>query len=127
EQKLSAWANTYGNKRTAQMRKNEEERWNRTPPEEQRYNIDTEVKLRSALAEVSNLTGGWTSFLEQPAQADEIYSRILSDINRRYVIGYYPTNKAHDGKRRKVNVEVRGHPDYVVMGRKSYFAREPEQ
>jgi VWFA-related protein len=126
EQKLSAWANTYGNKRTAQMRKNEEERWNRTPPEEQRYNIDTEVKLQSALAEVSNLTGGWTSFLEQPEQADEIYSRILSDINRRYVVGYYSTNKEHDGKRRRVNVEVRGHPEYTVLGRKSYLAPEPD-
>jgi hypothetical protein len=51
----------------------------------------------------------------------------LSDINRRNVIGYYSTNKEHDGKRRKVNVEVRGHPEYTVMGRKSYLAPEPDQ
>jgi VWFA-related protein len=126
EQRLAAWANTFGRGRTAQMRKNEEERWSRTPAEELRYEIDTEVKMQSALAEVSALTGAWTEFLEQPAQADEIYSRILSDINRRYVVGYYSTNKQHDGKRRKVNVEVRGHPEYKVLGRKSYLAPEPD-
>jgi hypothetical protein len=48
--------------------------------------------------------------------------RILADINRRYVIGYYPSNKALDGKLRQTKVEVRGHPEYVVQGRRSYFA-----
>lgn len=109
------------------MRKREEARWNASPPEVLKHEIDTEAKVQAALTEVATLTGGWTAYLEQPSQADEIYSRIFSDINRRYVIGYYPTNKEHDGKRRKVNVEVRGHPDYTVIGRKSYFASEPEQ
>ena len=126
EQKLNAWAATFGRGRTSQMRKNEEARWNNIPAEELNYEIDTEVKTQSALIEVSTLTGGWASFLEQPTQADEIYSRIFSDMNRRYVVGYYSTNKEHDGKRRKVAVEVRGHSEYTVMGRKSYFAPEPE-
>jgi hypothetical protein len=33
----------------------------------------------------------------------------------------------HDGKRRMVQVEVRGHPDYATTGRRSYFAPEPDQ
>ncbi len=44
------------------------------------------------------------------------------DMNNRYVIGYYPTNKTHDGKRRTIKIEVRGHPEFVVWGRKVYFA-----
>jgi VWFA-related protein len=80
------------------------------------------LNLQSALAVLSTITGGWIEFLSQPAQADEIYSRIFSDINRRYLVGYYPTNKDHDGKRRKINVEVNGHPEYVVMYRKAYYA-----
>jgi hypothetical protein len=65
--------------------------------------------------------------LEQPNQADEIYTRVLTDIDRRYIIAYYPTNRARDGKRRTVNIEVRGHPEYLVWGRKSYFARDGQQ
>ncbi|HYW72081.1 MAG TPA: VWA domain-containing protein [Pyrinomonadaceae bacterium] len=76
-----------------------------------------------ALMAVAKSTGTSPEFLEEPAQADEIYTRVLSDIDRRYVIGYYPTNRAHDGKRRKVSVEVRGHPEYTVLGQKAYFAR----
>ena len=82
-------------------------------------------KLQSVLASVAGLTGGWTEFLETPEQADAIYSRIFSDINQRYLVGYYPTNKDHDGKRRKIDFEVKGHPDYQIYGRRSYFAPAP--
>jgi VWFA-related protein len=126
EQRRSAWS-VFGGKSAEQIRKIEADRWNNLPPDQLKYEVETAVKIQTALAEVAPLTGGWTSFLEQPTQADEIYSRIFSDINRRYVVGYYPTNKARDGRRRKVNVEVRGHPDYTVLGRKSYFAAGPEQ
>lgn len=83
---------------------------------------DVAQQRQTALASVAKLTGGWPEFLEQPEQARAIYTRILTDINRRYIIGYYPTNEARDGKLRKIQVEVRGHPEYVVWGRKSYYA-----
>lgn len=79
-----------------------------------------------ALDDVATGSGGWADFLEQPEQANEVYARVLSDINKRYVIGYYPTNRAKDGKRRNVVIEVRDHPEYVVTGRKAYFAPPPE-
>jgi VWFA-related protein len=109
------------------VRKRAEDRMKRMPVEVLRYEAEMRVKLQSALAILSTITGGWIDFFAQPSQAAGIYSHILSDINQRYVIGYYPANKAHDGKRRKVSIEVRGHPEYVVMGRKSYFAPEPEK
>ena len=75
-----------------------------------------------ALYGLSKLTGGWTNFLEEPSQAAGIYADIFNDIGRRYVVGFYPTNKERDGKRRRVQIEVRGHPGYTVWGRKSYYA-----
>jgi VWFA-related protein len=79
-------------------------------------------RLQSALSVVAALTGGWTEFLETPEQADEIYSRIFSDITQRYIVGYYPTNKERDGKRRRIDFQVKGHPEYQVLGRRTYFA-----
>ena len=84
------------------------------------------LRGQSALAQISKSSGGWISFLEQPEQASAIYAKILADINNRYVVGYYSTNKVHDGKRRKLSVEVRNHPEYIVWGRKSYVAAGPE-
>jgi VWFA-related protein len=79
-----------------------------------------------ALMKLAKFTGTIPEFLEDPGQADEIYTRILTDIDRRYVIGYYPTNRSRDGLRRKVSIEVRGHPEYEVWGQKSYFARKAQ-
>jgi VWFA-related protein len=78
--------------------------------------------IQGALAGVAQRAGGWTEFLETPEQAEGIYDRILADINRRYLIGYYPTNKEQDGKRRKIKIEIKGHPEYHILGRTSYFA-----
>lgn len=97
------------------------------PREILKWEAEDTVNLQSALAVLSTITGGWIEFVDQPSQADEIYSRIVSDINRRYLVGYYPTNKAHDGRRRKVTVSVRDHPEYMVMGRKAYYAPGPDQ
>jgi len=84
--------------------------------------VETFVQGQAAADRVAELTGGWTSFLEKPEQADDIYGRILEDINRRYIIGYYPANKEMNGTLRRVRVEVRGHPEYILQGRRSYYA-----
>ena len=81
--------------------------------------------VQTALAAMAPLTGGWTEFLEKREQADAIYSRIFSDINQRYILGYYPTNKERDGERRSIKITVREHPEYIVLGRTAYYA--PEQ
>jgi VWFA-related protein len=109
------------------IRKREEDKLKRMPVATLRYEAEQRVRLQSALAILSTLTGGWIDFFAQPSAAAGIYEHILSDMNRRHLIGYYSTNKEHDGKRRKVAIEVRGHPEYIVMGRKSYLAPEPEQ
>jgi VWFA-related protein len=87
---------------------------------------DRILKGQLAAAGVATVTGGWTVFLEKPEQAKGIYARILSDINSRYVIGYYPTNKLHDGKRHRVLIAVRDHPEFSVEGRKTYYAPGPD-
>ncbi|HEX8138133.1 MAG TPA: VWA domain-containing protein [Pyrinomonadaceae bacterium] len=103
------------------------EREKQLPPEVWQHRAERSLRVQLALAGVAKATGGWTDFLEDPTQADAVYSRIFSDINLRYVIGYYPTNKEHDGKRRRVSIEVRGRPEYTVWGRKSYYAPGPEE
>ena len=87
-----------------------------------RMRAEDNAKLQEALAAVAPLSGGWTEFLERPAQAQGIYSRILSDISQRYIVGYYPTNKDRDGKRRRISFTVKDHPEYTILGRRSYFA-----
>jgi VWFA-related protein len=96
---------------------------------------DAKVKLftesfssgQSAAAHVAEITGGWCAFLHKAEDAQAIYSRILSDINGRYTIGYYPQELEHDGKLHHLKIEVRGHPEYVIHGRDSYYAPNSDQ
>jgi VWFA-related protein len=82
-----------------------------------------------AAQRVAELTGGWASYLERPEQAAAIYSRILSDMNHRYVIGYYPSDHSQDSRRsgaqgaglRHLKITVKTHPEYIVLGRDSYL------
>jgi hypothetical protein len=82
------------------------------------------VANHTSLTQLATFTGGWADYLETPEKADEIYSRILNDMNSRYIIGYYPTNEKRDGKRRNIKILVRNHPEYIIWGRKTYFAPE---
>jgi VWFA-related protein len=97
------------------------------PPEVFARQAQRLVAAQSAISGIAKLTGGWYSFLEDPSQAASIYSRMLSDINLRYVIGFYPTNETRDGRRRKLSIEVRNHPEYKVLGRRSYYAPSAEK
>jgi len=91
----------------------------------EKFVIETIAKLQAVSASVATVSGGWADFLELPEQADAIYSRIFSDINQRYIVGYYPTNKERDATRRKIEFKIKEHPEYQVYGRLSYFAPGP--
>jgi VWFA-related protein len=118
----SEWLPTLSQGAREAFKARDEARRKLTPIQALRYRAEEYAKLQSALIEVSSISGGWAEFLEMPTQAQAIYSRIFSDINERYIVGYYPSNKQRDGKRRKFNIEVKGHPEYTILGRKSYYA-----
>jgi VWFA-related protein len=84
--------------------------------------LDQELKVQKALVELAKLSGGWAGFLETRSQAAETYAHIVKDLDQRYLIGYYPANKDHDGKRRRISISVKGHPDYLITSRTSYYA-----
>jgi VWFA-related protein len=119
---ISEWLPTLSKGAREAFLARDEARKKMTPIQVLRYRAEEYAKLQSALIEVSNLSGGWTEFLETPTQAQAIYSRIFSDINERYIVGYYPTNKQRGGTRRKFKVEIKDHPEYTILGRTSYSA-----
>lgn len=82
---------------------------------------------QESMEKVAQISGGFVENLEKPNDANKIYSRILSEINNRYFISYYPLNQEHDGKRRNVRIEVKNHPEYIVLGRKFYYSPPPKK
>ena len=71
------------------------------------------------------LTGGRAFFPNNFDQLDYYIDLIHSELRNQYVLGYRPTNKAHDGKWRRIKVKLdvpRGLPDLKVHAREGYYA-----
>lgn len=86
--------------------------------------VDAHVVGQSAMVQITALSGGLTNFIEQSKDAEKVYDDIFTIIKNRYTIGYYSSNEKRDGRPRRVKIEVRGHPEYKIIGRNSYVAPE---
>jgi VWFA-related protein len=119
---VATWSEASSEKMRNSFKVLEEQRRKRLTPEILQARIDQELKIQRSLVDLAKMSGGWAEFLETKSQTASIYNRILADLNLRYIIGYYPTNKNHDGKKRQLTIEVKGHPEYIISSRKSYYA-----
>ncbi len=66
-------------------------------------------------------TGGRTIVVNSEKHLAEAFDQISEELRSQYTLGYYPTNSAHDGKFRKIKVEMNNH-DLKVLARKGYYA-----
>lgn len=125
ERSVATWAAVSSEKMRNNFKVLQEQRQKKLTREILQGRIEQELKIQRALVDLARLSGGWAEFLETRSQTANIYNRILADLNQRYIIGYYPTNRSRDGKRRKIGIEVKGHPEYKITSRKSYYAPSP--
>jgi VWFA-related protein len=90
--------------------------------------FQNELRLsQDSLRVMSNETGGFATV--NTNDFGTAFQRIVDDNSSYYVLGYYPTNDRRDGRFRKIEVRVPGHPQARIRARKGYFAargRAPE-
>jgi VWFA-related protein len=80
---------------------------------------------RREMNEMAKASGARNFTVASLQDARAAFSRIATEIGTQYSLGYYPTNKARDGKFRNIRVEVRGVGDRIaVRAREGYFARK---
>jgi Ca-activated chloride channel homolog len=77
---------------------------------------------RSEMQELARDTGGRTFSATDLRDARRAFSQVAEEIGKLYSLGYYPTNKARDGRFRAIRVEVRGLPGAQVTAREGYQA-----
>ena len=85
--------------------------------------IEGAIAEEKAVASMAERTGGIAQSLESPDQAAEVYERILSDIGRRYLIGYYPPDRTeHATREREVRIILKNKGNFRVIGGRTYVA-----
>src|SRR5690348_4315869 len=70
---------------------------------------------------ITDETGGRMIVVNNEKHLQEAFDQISEELRSQYTLGYYPTNSAHDGRFRKIKVEVTDHGDKVLT-RKGYYA-----
>jgi Ca-activated chloride channel family protein len=89
---------------------------NRTPEE---------LNGPSLLSEITEMTGGRVFSVEKLDDLPDIASKISMELRNQYVLGYRPSNKAHDARWRKIKIKLRaprGLPPLNVYARTGYYA-----
>jgi len=66
-------------------------------------------------------TGGRTIVVRSEKNLEQAFDQIFGELRSQYTLGYYPSNKAHDGTYRKVKVEMKN-KDYSALARRGYYA-----
>ena len=78
---------------------------------------------RREMNDLARVSGGRSFPAATLADAKAAFARVAADIGTMYSLGYYPTNKARDGKFRSIKLEVRGTKDKAqVRARDGYYA-----
>ena len=77
-------------------------------------------KGRSDLREFAGQTGGRYVHSPQGNDLEEAFSNIVDELRNQYTLTFYPTNKKHDGRWRKLTVTARG-DTLSVRARRGYY------
>jgi len=81
------------------------------------------IAEEKAIGSAAEQTGGIAQSLESPDQASAVYERILSDIGRRYLIGYYPPERSGNAMReREVRITLKSKGNFRIIGGRTYVA-----
>ena len=78
---------------------------------------------RREMNDLARVSGGRSFVAATLSDARAAFAKVAEDIGTQYSLGYYPTNKARDGKYRSIKLEVRGVKDKaVIRARDGYYA-----
>lgn len=78
---------------------------------------------RREMNDLAKVSGGRSFAAATLADARAAFASVAADIGTFYSIGYYPTNKARDGKYRAIKLEVRGVKEKAeIRARDGYYA-----
>jgi Ca-activated chloride channel family protein len=75
---------------------------------------------RNEMSFLASDTGGRTFEAADLRDASAAFEEVAAEIGRQYSLGYYSTNKARDGRFRRIRVEVRGQAGAQMSAREGY-------
>jgi Ca-activated chloride channel family protein len=94
-------------------------------PFEYRSRTPEELNGPTLLSEMTELTGGRAFTVDNLNDLPDIAAKIGAELRNQYILGYHPSNKAHDARWRKIKIKLRapkGLPPLNVYAKTGYYA-----
>ncbi len=76
----------------------------------------------SYLKELADRSGGQVYRADTVSALPQAFAAIAAELRTQYLLGYYPTNREHDGAYRKIQVKT-SRKDIAIRARPGYRAR----
>lgn len=67
-------------------------------------------------------TGGLAFLPDKIEDLTQVFNQIAAELQAQYLLGYYSTNEANDGKFRKITVRLTKHSELRIRARQGYYA-----
>src|SRR5712691_6794227 len=83
----------------------------------QLYNL-----ARTEMNAMAKDSGGKNFAAADPQDARAAFAQVANEIGTQYSLGYYPSNKLHNGQFRQIKVELRNVKDARARAREGYYA-----
>jgi Ca-activated chloride channel family protein len=84
-----------------------------------------ELNGPSLLSDITEMTGGRVFAVENLNELPDVATKIGMELRNQYVLGYRPSNRAHDSRWRKIKIKLRpprGLPPLNVFAKTGYYA-----
>jgi len=94
-------------------------------PLEYRSRTPEELNGPSLLSEITEMTGGQLFAVENLNELPDTAEKIAMELRSQYILGYRPSNTAHDARWRKIKIKLRapkGLPPLNVFSKNGYYA-----
>ena len=82
------------------------------------------ISLRGheGMTRLANETGGLSFLPDKLEDLTQVFSQIANELQAQYLLGYYSTNEANDGKFRRIAVRIPKQADLRIRARNGYYA-----
>jgi VWFA-related protein len=99
------------------------------PPRRGRHGGDPVTELMDRLylvadkylKDLADKSGGTVLRVDDLSTLPDAFAKVAAELQTQYIIGYYPTNKTHDGEYRNIDVTT-SHSQVVIRARPGYRA-----
>jgi Ca-activated chloride channel family protein len=80
------------------------------------------TKGHEGMVTLANVTGGLAFLPDKLEDLTKVFSQITAELQAQYLLGYYSSNEANDGKFRRITVRVPKRAELRIRARQGYYA-----